>query len=74
MCQLSKKIHRLERAQYAFLDHSKTLVFSDVIKIEILFKVAQWGYARSRSARQCHKSKVNIRGLFGIFQIKATET
>ena len=31
-----KKIHRLERAQYAFLDHSKILVFRDVIKIEIL--------------------------------------
>ena len=37
-------------------------------------KVAQQGYARSRSARQCHKSKVNIRVLFGVFQIKATET
>ena len=33
-----KKIHRLEHTQYAFLDHSKTLVFSDIIKIEILFK------------------------------------
>ena len=32
-----KKIHCPERAQYAFLDHSKTLVFSDVIKIDILF-------------------------------------
>ena len=31
-CQ--KKINRLECAQYAYLDHSKTLVFSDVIKIE----------------------------------------
>ena len=31
-----KKIHRLERAQYAFLDHSKILVFRDVIKIELL--------------------------------------
>ena len=30
------KIHRLESAQCAFLDHSKTLGFSD--KIEILFK------------------------------------
>ena len=39
---IAQKIHRLERAQYAFLDHSKTLVFSDVIKIEIL--------ARSRPA------------------------
>ena len=27
-----KKIHRLERAQHAFLDHTKALVFSDVIK------------------------------------------
>ena len=33
---IAKKIHRLERAQYAFLDHSKTLVFNDAIKIEIL--------------------------------------
>ena len=33
-----KDIHRLERAQYAFLDHSKPLVFTDVFKIEILFK------------------------------------
>ena len=33
MCQLSKKIHHLEHTQYAFL---KTLVFSDIIKIEIL--------------------------------------
>ena len=41
-----KKIHRLERAQYVFLDHSKTLVFSDVIKIEILFK-----YSRARAIR-----------------------
>ena len=30
-----KKIHHLERAQYAFLDDSKILVFSKVIKIEI---------------------------------------
>ena len=37
MCQLSNKIHHLERAQYASLDHSKTLVFSDVIKIEFFF-------------------------------------
>ena len=36
MCQLSKKIHHLEHTQYAFLNHSKTLVFSDIIKIEIL--------------------------------------
>ena len=41
-----KIIHRQERAQYAFLDHSKTLVFSDVIKIEILFK-----YSRARAIR-----------------------
>ena len=33
-CQ--KKIHRLERAQYALLDHSKTLGFGHIIKIEIL--------------------------------------
>ena len=41
-----KKIHRLERAQYAFSDQSKTLGFSDVIKIEILFK-----YSRARAIR-----------------------
>ena len=28
-----KKIHRLERTQYAFLDHPKALVFSDVFKL-----------------------------------------
>ena len=39
-----KKNHRLERAQYAFLDHSKTLIFSDVIKIEVVFK-----YSRARA-------------------------
>ena len=33
-----KNTHPLERAQYAFLDHSKPLVFTDVFKIEILFK------------------------------------
>ena len=38
MCQLLKKIHHLERTQCAFLDHSKTIVFSDIIKIEFLFK------------------------------------
>ena len=41
-----KKIHCLEHAQYAVLDHSKTLVFSDVIQIEILFK-----YSRARAIR-----------------------
>ena len=41
-----KKIHGLEITQYAFLDHSKTLVFSDVTKIEILFK-----YSRARAIR-----------------------
>ena len=30
-------IHRLESTQYASLDHSKPLVFSDVNKIEIIF-------------------------------------
>ena len=36
-----KKIHCLECTQYAFLDHSKTLVFRDIIKIEIL-QVIVW--------------------------------
>ena len=31
-CANCQKMHRLERAQYAFLDRSKALVFSDVIK------------------------------------------
>ena len=39
-----KKIHHLERTQHAFLDHSKTLVFSDVIKIEILVKYSRHSY------------------------------
>ena len=33
-----KKIRHLEHTQYTFLDYSKTLAFSDVIKIEIIFK------------------------------------
>ena len=33
-----KKIHHLEQTQCAFLDHSKTLGFSGIIEIEILFK------------------------------------
>ena len=37
--KIVNKIHRLERAQYALLDHSKALDFSDVIKIEIIFKL-----------------------------------
>ena len=51
MCQLSKKNHRLESAQYAFLDHSKTLVFGDVIKIEILFKYSRVSAIRTYSSR-----------------------
>ena len=31
-----KKIHCLVCTQYAFSNHSKTLVFRDIIKIEIL--------------------------------------
>ena len=46
-----KKIHRLQRAQYAFLDHSKTLVFSDVIKIEIIFKHSRGRAIRTYSLR-----------------------
>ena len=38
MCIRDRKIHYVERTQYAFLDHSKTFVFIDVIKIEIPFK------------------------------------
>ena len=37
MCQFVKKFS-LESTQYVFLDHSKALVFIDVIKIEIIFK------------------------------------
>ena len=46
-----KKIHRLERVQYAFLDHSKTHAFSDVIKIEILFKYSRGRAIRTYSSR-----------------------
>ena len=45
------KNHRLESAQYAFLDHSKTLVFRDVIKIEILFKYSRASAIRTYSSR-----------------------
>ena len=41
-----KKFHRLERAHNAFLDHSKTFVINDVIKIEILYE-----YSRARASR-----------------------
>ena len=47
-----QKIHRLERAQYRFLDHSKTLVFRDVIKIEIL-QVAVLRTLKFRFLRSC---------------------
>ena len=46
-----KKIHLLERAQYAFSDQSKPLVFSDVIKIEILFKYSRAPAIRTYSSR-----------------------
>ena len=47
-----KKIHHLERAQYAFLDHSKTLVFRDVIKIEI-YQVTVLRILTFRFLRMC---------------------
>ena len=37
-CANCQKIHGLECVQYMLLDHSKTLVFGDVFKIEIPFK------------------------------------
>ena len=45
------KNNRLESAQYAFLDHSKTLVFRVVIKIEILFKYSRASAIRTYSSR-----------------------
>ena len=38
-----KKNHHLERAHFP-LDHPKTLVFSDVIKVKILFKYSRHSY------------------------------
>ena len=49
MCQLLKKIHHLEHTQYAFLNHSKTLVFSDIIEIEIVFKYSHTHASRNYS-------------------------
>ena len=46
-----KKIHRLKRAQYALLDHSKTPAFSDVITIDILFKYSRACAIRTYSSR-----------------------
>ena len=43
-------------------------------KYLVLVKVAQWGYARSRSARQRPQSKVYILVLFAVILIKTTET
>ena len=54
-----KKIHRLERAQYAFLDHSKTLVSSDVIKISNLFEYSR---ARAYSSRAKKLCKATLNG------------
>ena len=50
-CANCPKNHRLERAQCAFSDQSKTLVFSDVIKIEILFKYSRALATRTYSSR-----------------------
>ena len=46
-----KKIHRLESAQCAFLDHSKILVLSDVIKIEMFLKYSRAQAIRTYSLR-----------------------
>jgi len=51
MCQLSK-IHRLECAQHAFLDHSKTLAFSDVIKINSFLILASSRHSLLLLSRQ----------------------
>ena len=48
---IAKNIQRLQRARYAFLDQSKTLVLSDVIKIEILFKYSGAYAIRTYSSR-----------------------
>ena len=45
-----KKIHHLERAQYAFLDHSKTLGPGDIIKTSIRSE-----YSRARAYSSCAK-------------------
>ena len=46
-----KKSQRLERAQYAFSDQSKTLVFSGVMKIEVRFKYSRAYAIRTYSSR-----------------------
>ena len=49
--KIVNKIHRLEHALYGFLDHSKALDFSDVIKVEIIFKYSPARSIRSYSSR-----------------------
>ena len=44
LCQLSKKFTVWDAPRRAYLDHSKTLIFSDIIKIKIIFK-----YLRARA-------------------------
>ena len=50
-----KKIHRLERAQHAFLDHSKALVFSDVIKNSHARAIRTYSLARQKSVTRKEK-------------------
>ena len=63
-----KKIHRLERVQYAFLDYSKTLVFSDVIKIKIIFKCSRARAIRTYTSR----GKKLYRATLNLLESKAT--
>ena len=54
-CDDRQKIHRLVRAQYALLDHSKTLVFSGINKnMLIIFK-----YSRARAIRTYYSRAKN---------------
>ena len=46
-----EKIHRLESAESAFLDHSKTLAFIDVIITEIPVKYSRAHAIRTYSSR-----------------------
>ena len=75
---IAKNIQRLQRVRYAFLDHSKTLVLSDVIKIEILFKYSgayairtYSSRAKKTTTRHLWEDNINICMFFGHARIRS---
>ena len=66
-----KKIHRLERAQYAFLDHSKTLFSGDVIKTSIR---SEYSRARAYSSHAKNLCKAPLNGNQLLFSCQSGST